>query len=50
MSRIKRQYRVTKHVFSSICELTRTLIVTHRRARRLAMYQPITVATPSIPW
>jgi hypothetical protein len=40
MSLFKSHYRVTRHVVSSVYELACTLIVTHRRARRLAMYQP----------
>ncbi|HEY6557553.1 MAG TPA: hypothetical protein VI072_09780 [Polyangiaceae bacterium] len=37
---IKSHYRVTRHVVSSVYELACTLMVTHRRARRLAMYRP----------
>jgi hypothetical protein len=45
MSLIKSHYRVTRHVVSSVYELACTLIVTHRRARRLAMYRPPMIST-----
>lgn len=50
MSTLRAHYRITHHIVSSVYELARTLVVTHRRARRLAMYQPLPAPSPTLPW
>ncbi len=49
MSTLNGHYRVTRHIVSSVYELFRTLLVTHRRARRLAIYNPSLVRTQTVP-
>ena len=51
METLNSHYRVARHVVSSVYELACTLLVTHRRARRLALYTaPESPRAAALPW